>query len=397
MNNKIYISAAGSGKTTYILNQAINQLNQGLLDGKRILIVTFTNNNQNNIRERILNKFGYIPKNIEVTGWYSFLLDYWIKPFKGSVIEQLYERHVGFLFVEGISGIKTLKNGKHIYTYHNDIEKFLDKKQNNFFSDKLAEFAYKCWEKNKEELLERLSNIVDTLFIDEAQDLVAWDFELMKILFKNSIIKCVICGDPRQFTYSTSPSNKHNKYQGDIARYVKDLVNTKRNKFVEIDYTTLSKSHRCNEFICKFASTILPEYPPTEVCECCLDKRNLYKLPQGVFLVKENDIKNYIKSYNPLSLRYSRATKIKVPTDRIMNWAESKGLEADSTLIYLTKTIIEAYTPNKKRAIPDETKRKFYVAITRARFAVGIVVPNNFDNSIIDLPFWSDITIKEKL
>lgn len=49
MNNKIYISAAGSGKTTFILNQAINQHNQGLPDGKRILIVTFTNNNQNNI------------------------------------------------------------------------------------------------------------------------------------------------------------------------------------------------------------------------------------------------------------------------------------------------------------------------------------------------------------
>ena len=72
-----------------------------------------------------------------------------------------------------------------------------------------------------------------------------------------------------------------------------------------------------------------------------------------------------------------------------------KGYTNDNPLP--TKTIIEAYTPNKKRAIPDETKRKFYVAITRARFAVGIVVPNNFDNSIIDLPFWSDITIKEKL
>lgn len=72
MSNKIYISAAGSGKTTFILNQAINQHKQGLPDGKRILIVTFTNNNQSNIRDRILNQYGYIPRNIEVSGWYSF-------------------------------------------------------------------------------------------------------------------------------------------------------------------------------------------------------------------------------------------------------------------------------------------------------------------------------------
>ena len=140
MNNKIYISAAGSGKTTFILNQAINQHNQGLPDGKRILIVTFTNNNQNNIRDRIINQYGFIPRNIEVSGWYSFVLDYWIRPFKGTVLEQLYECHIGLSFVEGISGTKKLPNGKIINTYHNDTEKFLCKKQNGIYSDKLSVF-----------------------------------------------------------------------------------------------------------------------------------------------------------------------------------------------------------------------------------------------------------------
>lgn len=385
MNNKIYISAAGSGKTTFILNQAITQHNEGLPNGKRILIVTFTNNNQNNIRERILNKFGYIPRNIEVTGWYSFILDYWIRPFKGTVIEKLYECHVGLAFVEGISGTKKLPSGKIINTYHNDTEKFLSKNKDGIYSDKLSEFAFKCWENNRNELIDRLSNIVDTLYVDEVQDLAAWDYELMKILLKSSKIKCVLCGDPRQHTFSTTPSSKNKKYQGNIALYVEENVNTKKKKYVEIDTTSLSKSHRCGTNICSFASTIIPMFPPTEMCTCteCLSRRAAYSFPQGVFLVKNKDVHDYVKVHNPLSLVWNKASKIVVSTENLLNWGESKGLQADSTLIYLTDKLIEAYNPKGKGEIniPEATKRKLYVAVTRAKFTVGLVVPDNFDNT----------------
>lgn len=390
MSNKIYISAAGSGKTTFILNQAINQHKQGLPDGKRILIVTFTNNNQINIRDRILNQYGYIPRNIEVSGWYSFVLDYWIRPFKGTVLEQLYECHIGLSFVEGISGTKKLPNGKIINTYHNDTEKFLCKKQNGIYSDKLSEFAFKCWENNKNELIDRLSNIVDTLYIDEVQDLAAWDYELMKILLKSNKIKCVLCGDPRQHTFSTTSSSKNKKYQGNIALYVEENVNTKKKKYVEIDTVSLNKSHRCGMDICTFASTIIPMFPPTEMCTCttCLARRDAYTYPQGIFLVKIKDVQDYVNLYNPLSLVWNRATKIEVQTEKLLNWGESKGLQSDSTLIYLTDKLIEAYNSKGRINIPEATKRKFYVAVTRAKFTVGLVVPDDFDNTHIKLPFW---------
>ena len=143
-NNTIYIAAAGAGKTTLIIRKAIELYKSGLLEGKKVLIITYTDNNQNNIRQKFLDEYGLVPKNIVILGWFTFLLVYWIRPFKGTVIEQLYNRHIGMSFVEGISGTKTLPNGQIITTYHNNAEKFLDSSQTHLYSDKMAEFAYKC-------------------------------------------------------------------------------------------------------------------------------------------------------------------------------------------------------------------------------------------------------------
>ena len=205
-NNTIYIAAAGAGKTTLILKQAIELYKKGLPNGKKILIITYTDNNQNNIRQKFLSEYGLIPKDIVILGWFTFLLAYWIRPFKGTVIEQLYDRHIGMSFVEGISGTKTLPNGHIITTYHNDAEKFLDSSLKYLYSDKMAEFAYKCWEQNKTDLLNRMSNIADTIFIDEAQDLAAWDFEIIKTLIRSDQIKSIAC-------FMVTQDNVHTKHQ----------------------------------------------------------------------------------------------------------------------------------------------------------------------------------------
>ena len=391
-NNTIYIAAAGAGKTTLIIRQATELYKRGLPDGKKVLIITYTDNNQNNIRQKFLNEYGFVPKNIVILGWFTFLLVYWIRPFKGTVIEQLYNRHIGMSFVEGISGIKTLPNGQVVTNYHNDVEKFLDRSQKHLHSDKIAEFAYKCWEQNKTDLLDRISNIADSIFIDEAQDLAAWDFEIIKILIKSDKVNCFLYGDPRQCTYKTTASPKHSKYSGNIALFAEKEINQKRRKFVTIDTTTLSKSHRCETPICTFASSILPSFPAMEMCSCseCMNRRKAYTLPKGVFLVKEQDVQKFVQVYNPLSLIWDKKVKMKIQTEYVLNWGESKGLQAEATLIYMTKTLLDQYNPSirSKKNISQETLRKFYVAVTRAKYVVGLIVPNNFDNSIISLPFW---------
>ena len=67
-NNTIYIAAAGAGKTTLIIRKAIELYKSGLLEGKKVLIITYTDNNQNNIRQKFLDEYGLVPKNIVILG-----------------------------------------------------------------------------------------------------------------------------------------------------------------------------------------------------------------------------------------------------------------------------------------------------------------------------------------
>ena len=351
---------------------------------------SYTSKNQENIKERIIQKYGYIPKAIVVVGWYTFLLDFWIRPFKGSVINILYDNHVGMVYVEGQSGVIKTKDGRTFTTYHTPIEKFLDNKQRNLYSDKLSEFAYQCYETNPISLLERLSNIADAIFIDEAQDLSGWDFEIIKVILRSqSEIKCILCGDPRQHTYSTSACPKNKKYNGKINLYITEKVNTKRKIYADIDTTTLNLSHRCVQQICDFASKVSSDHPKSDSCKCaqCNKRREEYSRKTGMFLLKKEDILTYITEYNPISLVWDSLQKPTIKTETTYNYGESKGLQADSSLIYPTTPILD-FLRSGKNQLKAVTKSKLYVAITRARYSAAIVVDNDFDNSKIALPFW---------
>ena len=66
MSNKLIIAAAGSGKTTYIVNESLKEKNHP------ILITTFTENNEREIIKKFYEINGSIPKNIKIQTWFSF-------------------------------------------------------------------------------------------------------------------------------------------------------------------------------------------------------------------------------------------------------------------------------------------------------------------------------------
>ena len=72
-----------------------------------------------------------------------------------------------------------------------------------------------------------------------------------------------------------------------------------------------------------------------------------------------------------------------------MNFGECKGLERDTVLIYPTDPY-RKWIKNKTTIQSYEAKSKFYVALTRARHTVGIVVPDDFQTSNKDFPFWKE-------
>ena len=81
-NNRLLIAAAGSGKTTFLVDEALKQK-----EGK-ILITTYTQANEEEIRKKIIEKNKVIPENITVQTWFSFLLKHGVRPFQGVLFEK---------------------------------------------------------------------------------------------------------------------------------------------------------------------------------------------------------------------------------------------------------------------------------------------------------------------
>ena len=391
MSNYCYIACAGSGKSTHIINCAIEAF-QKSIDHKKILIITFTTNNQNNLKDRIINRLGYLPEKIIIIGWYHFLLTYWIKPYKGDVIGKLYNEHVGLLLTNGHSGMRRDASGRVYTTFaKGDLESKYLTRDNLIYSDRVSEFAIECYKRNTINLINRLNNIFSHIYIDEAQDLVGADFDILKIILTTSEISTTILADPRQHTYSTHAHHKHKNYAGRPDYFAKEKINTKRKTYIIINHSYLKTSHRCNDKICTAASNLIPEYEALEPCKCeeCRITKATSSKRVGCFLVKESYIEDFISEYSPLALTDDRNVAISSSITERMNFGECKGIERDFVLIYPTENY-RKWIKNKTIITSQEAKAKFYVALTRARHTVGIVVPDNFQASNQDFPFWKE-------
>ncbi|MGL5437044.1 MAG: hypothetical protein ACRDBO_16985 [Lachnospiraceae bacterium] len=101
-------------------------------------------------------------------------------------------------------------------------------------------------------------------------------------------------------------------------------------------------------------------------------------------MVKEKDIDKYLGEYTPLQLRYDRKTKKINPYYEVKNYGESKGATYGRVLIYPTKKMMDWILCDNK--IDNfETRCKVYVAITRAKFSVGIVCKNNIKTDVLPI------------
>jgi DNA helicase IV len=65
----------------------------------------------------------------------------------------------------------------------------------------------------------------------------------------------------------------------------------------------------------------------------------------------------------------------------VMNFGESKGLSFDRVLIYPTKPFIDWFINNESDLV-ETSRSKLYVAITRARYSVAIVLNYKDDTKV---------------
>ena len=91
----------------------------------------------------------------------------------------------------------------------------------------------------------------------------------------------------------------------------------------------------------------------------------------GIFLVRAGDVEEYLKRYNPMQLRDNKSVRV-IEGYPAINMGESKGLTFERVLIYPTKPMKDWMINNSKELKP-KSKSQFYVALTRAKYSVGIV------------------------
>lgn len=369
--NKLLISAAGSGKTTFIVDDALGK-------SDNILITTYTEANEAEIKRKIIKVNKCIPSNITIQTWFSFLIQHGIRPFQGS----LFEHNVkGLILVNDPSGIWFVnKKGIRIpYSEESEFYKHYFTEDGKIYSDKLAKLVIRCNKNSKGDTIGRIAKIFKHLYIDEVQDLAGYDLDIILELFKSKS-EITLVGDPRQVTYLTHHENKYSQFKdGQIERFV--LEKCKR-LLVEIDKTTLQRSHRNNKELCDFSSRLYPNLPYTESCDCSECRREKSD-HNGVFIVRPADVNSYKSVYQPVELRYREARSGE------WNIGKSKGLGFERVLIHPTDTFI-SYLKTGQLIKNDHGKvkaafdiPKLYVALTRARHSAAIVYDYKDDEQFI--------------
>ena len=342
--NRIILASAGSGKTTMIVSEAARE------DGCRSILVTYTNNSESELRTKANEICGCVPPQMRTATWFGFLLQHMVRPYQRAAYPG---RVRGLAFVNGISAPRTREA---------DTKRHYFKRPGDIYVDKVSKFACKLILETNGKPIDRLRRIVDRIYVDEAQDLAGYDLELIERLL-DSEIEVVLVGDHRQATFKTNQSAKNKRFgrQGIIDKF--EVWEADGRVSIEI----CNHSHRCVQEICEAADKLFPNMARTISLN---DARTSH---DGVFLVRQKDVGAYVEKYSPQTLRYNRRTK-NVPGFPY-NFGQSKGMTFERVLIFPHKPL-ERYCLTGKLEDAGNELPKVYVAMTRARQSVGIVVPN---------------------
>lgn len=330
MDNKRLIHAvAGSGKTTKIIESIDPQ--------KRNLILTYTETNQNTIRAKLIDKFGYIPESTFIFGVFEFLYSFCLVPYLGKRPKGInfdYETQgkidnnsidiTGRIIQNRLS--KSLMRGELIY------------KKNNIPFDN----SY----------LERIDKFFDCIYVDECQDFASDDFDWLLSL-SNLNAEVSLLGDFYQKTFSTSRrGNKGKGVHSNFDNWIKVISDSG----FEIDLSSLSKSYRCPKIVCDF----IVEKLSIEISSQLEEKYSA----QITLIDSQDKIESIMTDDNVMKLFYQKSYDYDCKSQ---NWGDSKGSEYDNVCVVLNPTTYKLFAADRLNELSSQTKSKFYVACTRTR------------------------------
>ena len=339
MPGKFTISAAGSRKTTGIVEDALAD------PTKRILITTYTIENTAQISRMLTERAGHVPSHIKVYPWFTFLLRECAKPYQS--------------FLTSAGRIKSINFNpdavtSRLYKRKADVDARYFDNHDNLISEFLTDFINEVNNKSGMLVVDRLERMIDKLYIDEVQDMSGPDHELIEYLM-SSAIDVLAVGDPRQVTYSTIRGTVKSKFKGDLYGWARSL---EAKRVASIEEST--SCYRCNQVICDFADSLYPNLPAT------ISFNEEETGHDGIMQIKRDGAVAYYEEYRPIVLRWNiRSETMGLPA---INFGQSKGATYDRVLIFPTDPMKKFLRTGKPEEAGDLDK--FYVAVTRARSSV---------------------------
>ncbi|MCA1431351.1 UvrD-helicase domain-containing protein [Bradyrhizobium sp. BRP20] len=339
--NNVVVSAAGGGKTTRIVTEALGETK------KRCALVTYTQNNVAEIKGKIYQINRCIPVHVEVWSWYSFLLRELARPYQSTLIGSR------------IPGIHWTQGRSDRYAKQTEIKRFYFGEQGFIYSDKIAQFVLACNEASAGAVIRRLEERFDLIYIDEFQDLAGYDLDLIELILR-SRVQVNLVGDHRQATFRTNNSARNSAYSGiKVILKIREWENLKLCKTIY-----QAETYRCNQRIANIADGFFPREPKTKSLNDELTGHD------GVFAVNSSDIEAYVERYRPQVLR------LDVKTDcrgyEPMNFGESKGLTFERVLIFPHK-LAKTWLASGDIKHVEKSASKMYVGVSRARHSVAFV------------------------
>lgn len=326
MDKRIILAVAGSGKTTHIVNS---------LDmDKRSLLITYTENNYKNLKDKIIRKFGYFPENITLYSYFTFLYRFCYRP---------------FLWME--------TNGKGISWEYPPFNRQFNSRQKRYYFDSHNRIYHNRLAKLLEAsgvlslINQRIEKYFDNLFIDEVQDFAGHDFNLLKNIVKSKL-DILFVGDFYQHTFDTSRDGNVNKnLHVDLKSFIKRLTDMG----LTIDCETLQKSYRCSPTVCSFISQGL---------DIDIDSHKDEETAIH-FIDEQSDADRIFGCNNTIKLFYREHYKYDCFSK---NWGDSKGEDRYTDVcVVLNQTTFQMYKKDKMHELKPQTRNKLYVACSRAR------------------------------
>ena len=357
------LASAGAGKSQHIAERALEISGQG----KNVLLVTYTINNQVELLKHICRLNRYKPSNITIKGWFTFLLEDMVRPYQRCIAPQRVSGIVLDSSDPHVVNGRPVRGEKKGAGYN--LRYFLTTEL-NAHTAYLSKFATRIHQESQGKAAQRVAAIYAGIFIDEVQDLVGWDFDIVQTLATAAIPTITCVGDFRQTIYRTSVARKNPAKRDQKIAKLKDLG-------FAIRY--MNENRRSLQSLCDFADLVHSNdqtFSKTKSLVGSIPEH--FRDHQGVFAIRSKDVLEYISRYRPVLLRWNRLTAPGLCENRVaFNFGEAKGMGFDRVLVLPTERY-RRFLRGQGDAFDDDSnddvRNKLYVAITRARYSVAFLV-----------------------